>query len=89
MKTRHSRNRHGEPVWTIELTGWHEIIRFANNLLYHQTEFMTIGQKALSWSRRSLGAKRFETVITPYYGDSGKWRDAVVRASKARTGDAS
>ncbi len=84
MKTTHSRNRHGEPVWTIELTGWHEIIRFAANLLYDQSEFARIGQRALSWSRRSFGANRFEKVITPYFGAEGKWRDAVVRASKIR-----
>lgn len=82
MKTRHTRNKHGEPVWTIELTGWHEIIRFANNLLYQQVEFGAIGRKALQWSRKSLGAKRFEQAITLYYGEEGKRRDAAVRASK-------
>lgn len=82
MKTRHSRNSHGEPVWTIELTGWHEIIRFANNLLYQQVEFGAIGRKALQWARKTLGARRFESAITPYFGADGQWRDAVVRASK-------
>lgn len=84
MKSTHTRNHHGEPVWTITLTGWHEITRFAANLLYQQVEFARIGSKALRWQRRAMGAARFERYLDPFYpiNDPRGIRRTITRASK-------
>ena len=80
MRYRHTRDKHGEPVWVIEVTGWHDIYRFAANMLYQQVEFAAAGRKALQWARRSLGSERFEAGNRTLNGTT-KYAEAVTRAS--------
>lgn len=84
---RHSRNQHGEPVFTITLIGWHDIFRFSANMLDQQCEFMAAGSKALQWCRRSLGASRFEAMNKSLSGDGTRTQRYVARASKRPRGD--
>ena len=77
----HTRNRNGEPVWVIKVTGWHDIYRVAAFFIYQQCEFIAAGAKALQWLRRDMGARRFEALNETMAGTGTKVQRAVTRAS--------
>lgn len=53
------KNKHGEPVWTIRVTGTWEIFRFAYHLVQGQVEFMRMGDRAFRYLRRRMGRASF------------------------------
>lgn len=67
-----TRNKHGEPVVTITLTGGHEIHRFAYNLLKHQCEFARMGTRILKGQRRRMGKERWDAMWRMYHGEAEK-----------------
>lgn len=72
IETRHARNRHGDPVLTITITGWHDIFRTSWNFCHDQVEFVDKGSKALQWMRRSLGAKKYDAFDKSMTGGKSK-----------------
>jgi hypothetical protein len=69
---RATRNEHGEPVVTITLVGWHEIHRFAYNLLKHQCEFAEMGRKILKYQRKAIGREQWNRIWAMYHGEHDK-----------------
>lgn len=69
---RASRNQHGEPVVTITLVGFHDIHRFAYNLLKHQCEFARMGTQILKGQRRRVGKKKWAEIWALYHGSHEK-----------------
>jgi hypothetical protein len=59
---RHSirRNKDGEAVWTIRITGGWEIFRFAYHMVHGQVEFCEMGCQAFRYLRRKWGLKAFK-----------------------------
>ena len=53
------RNKHGEAVWTIRITGANEIFRFAFHQARGQIEFLQMGTRAFRYLRRQWGVRRF------------------------------
>jgi hypothetical protein len=53
-------NGNGEPVWTIRITGGHDIFRFAFHSIHGQVEFCEMGTGAFRYLRRRWGVKRFK-----------------------------
>lgn len=49
------RNRNGEAVWTIRITGANEIFRFAFHMIHGQVEFGEMGGHAFRYLRRKWG----------------------------------
>lgn len=64
-----STNEHGEPVLTIEVTGHHDIYRFAHHLLTGQSEFAAIGRKAIAAQKRGLGTAVWRRLDKFFGGD--------------------
>lgn len=54
------KNRNGEPVLTIRVTGGNEIFRFAFHLIRGQVEFLAIGCAAFRYLRRQWGVNGFK-----------------------------
>lgn len=54
------KNKHGEPVWTIRITGGGEIFRFAFHLAQGQIEFLRIAMGAFRYLRRQWGVRVFK-----------------------------
>lgn len=76
-----SRNKHGDPVLTITVTGWHNIFRLNWNLLHAQSEFSAEARKTYQWMRRVVGAKnydKFDQMMT-----SGKTRKYSIRPKRS------
>ena len=59
--TKRSRDKNGDPVLTITVTGFHDIFRLSWNLLHAQVEFSAEARRTFQWIRRSLGASRYDT----------------------------
>jgi hypothetical protein len=72
-----SRTKHGDPVLTITVVGWHDIFRVTENLLHAQCEFADASRKTLQWMRRGLGASRYDAFDKSMTG--GKTRRYAIR----------
>jgi len=53
------RNRDGEPVWTIRITGVHDIFRFAFHSVQGQVEFGRMASQTFRYLRRFMGHAQF------------------------------
>lgn len=53
-------DEHGDPALTITLTGGHDLLRFAVNMLDDQCEFSRAGREALAKLRAHLTPERFD-----------------------------
>lgn len=67
-----TRNKAGDPVWVITITGWHDIFRMAWNLVHCQVEFCEAGSRTLQWMRRSVGARNFDRFDESMTGGKAK-----------------
>ena len=68
-KHRIARDRNGEAVVTITLTGESDIHRFAYNLLSQQVEFAAMGRNILKSQRRRLGKARWVGMWHTFHGE--------------------
>lgn len=78
---KHSRNRHGDPVLTITVVGWHDIFRLQWNLLHAQCEFSEAARKSFQWMRRCLGPARYDAFDQSMTG--GKTRRYSIRPKRS------
>lgn len=72
IQSTRTRNSGGDPVWTITVTGWHDIFRLAWNLVHCQVEFVKHGSKALQWQRQANGAESFDRFDQSMTGGKAK-----------------
>jgi hypothetical protein len=77
---RRTRNKHGDPVLVITVTGWHDIFRLNWNLLHAQCEFSASARQTFRWMRRCLGAKRYDAFDQSMTG--GKTRAYSIRRKR-------
>lgn len=75
-----SRNKHGDPVLTITVTGFHDIFRLSFAMLHAQVEFSEAARKSFQWMRRSLGASRCDAFDQSMTG--GKTRRYAIRPKR-------
>lgn len=78
---KHSRNKHGDPVLTITVVGFHDIFRLQWNLLHAQVEFSAAARKSFQWMRRSLGAARYDAFDQSMTG--GKTKRYAIRPRRS------
>ena len=69
---RRTRNKHGDPVLHITVTGAHDIFRLNWNLLHAQCEFSAAARKTYQWLRRSMGAPSFDYLDKSLTGGKAK-----------------
>ena len=61
-------DRHGDPVWTITVEGFHDIYRLSHNLIRCQVDIAKVGQSARTALRRKAGPKRWTWMLRTMHG---------------------
>lgn len=78
IEKRLTRNKHGDPVLTIKVTGVSDVYRFADGMTRLQCEFSRKGRLTLRSLWRMLGREHFLALDSYMYGNGqgagGKWR---------------
>lgn len=56
-------NQMDEPVVTVVVTGYHDVIRFTEHMKYGQVEFYELGKRIYSSIRKKIGTARLNQLI--------------------------